>query len=221
MVMECVHGMGDPAWCRICVEASTRAAVPTVLPDVQVRGVVVGAAHAIRQGDWEPSGVRLQNSAATDGTEVSHWRVTFDTAPHEVDLEFYRARDLVMEIQMRFREGPERFIGLHRRHRLGVQRHAKGWWSSLRNQSIYLPNRPDRCQKRTPDIEQLSGGAGVDDATAMIEAAGGAVVERRALGQTKRGGSVLAVLAAEGNQAPHVTSFLLSRILPIYHRYEG
>ncbi len=183
--------------------------------------VIVGDAIANRDGDWEASGFQLQHSAFGDGTEVNRWRVTFADAPHRLDLEFYRSRDQVMEIQLRFREGPERFIGLHRRHRLGVRRHVKGWWSSLRNQSVYLDDHPDRCVKRSPSLEQLSLGAHVSNAAEVIGLAGGVIIRRNALGPTKRGGSSLAVLGAEGNQAPHVAAFLASRVLPIYYQYEG
>lgn len=213
--------MGEPSWCELCREAATSRSIPSVLPEHDADVVHVGGAVARRDGGWQPTQVNLQNSAAHAGTEVNRWTVSLDHSNYYFDLEFYRAPDLIMEIQLRFREGPERFIGLHRRHRLGVNRHLKGWWSSLRNQSIYTPENPDRCSKRSPTLEQLSTGAGISDAVESIEAAGGVTVPRSGLGATKRSNSTLAVLGTTGSQAPHIATFLVSRVLPVYHEYTG
>ena len=213
--------MGDPAWCELCKAPATTPAIPRVLPGDDVDVVRIGDAVARREGGWRPTVVRLQNSHATTGTELSRWALTLQEPSHVFDLEFYRAPDLVMEIQLRFRHGPERFMGLHRRHRLGVTRHSKGWWSSLRNQSIYSAAQPDRCGKRVPTLEQLSSGARIPDAADEIAAYGGVVVPRSGLGATKRASSTFAILGATDVQAPHIAVFLVSRVLPVYYEYAG
>ena len=64
-------------------------------------------------------------------------------------------------------------------------------------------------------------GEGIPDAVVAIEAVGDVTVDRAALGATKRNNSTPVVLGATGNQAPHIAVFLLSRVVPVFNRYEG
>lgn len=119
-------------------------------------------------------------------------------------------------------EGPKalRRLGSGRK-KLMVQKHRQLDYVALRQVYFNKEDKDRWLRWRTPDLEELNRGAGLNVENNLLESGALNVnTKEKLLQSTARDRRMLCTIFRRGDRLPPVIAYVLTRILPVYYEFE-